>query len=221
MAFGSTIKGGHAMMSLPLVQSDGVLKRAMWLFGLHSVLNDGTFLLGFYLLPQGLMRSSPAVGVGGAVAQAGSFWTQLGLTLLFNLGVMTTIIVLCNLNRVRTVPVGYLIPITLGITGGLISGTNSFAASDLTRYNAWEGLALGLGIGGLEMLAYVLVAAATANLTVYQYRSWWRWSGEWQATQVRRFRDLRLTRSEVVTLGIGVLLFLIAAYRETVFSFAS
>ena len=209
------------MTSLPLGQSDGVLKRAMWLYGLHTVLNNGTYLLGFYLLPQWLMRSSPQVGVGGVVAQADSFWSQLVLTLFFNLGVMVTIIVLCNLNRVRTVPVGYLIPIVLGITGGLISGTNSFAASDLTRYNAWEGLAYGLSIGGLEMMAYVLVVAATANLTVYQYRSWWRWSGEWQATQVRRFRDLRLARAEVLTLAIAVLLFLVAAIKETVFSFTS
>ena len=209
------------MTALAPLSSDGVFKRAMWLYGLHTVLNNGTYLLGFYFLPQGFMRSSPQVGVGGMVAQANSFWSQLVFTLLFNLGVMVAIIVLCNLNRVRTVPVGYLIPIVLGITGGLISGTNSFAASDLTRYNAWEGLALGLSIGGLEMMAYVLVVAATANLTVYQYRSWWRWSGEWQATQVRRFRDLRLTRSEAVTLGIAVLLFLIAAIKETVFSFTS
>ena len=209
------------MTALSPLSSNGVFKRAMWLYGLHTVLNNGTYLLGFYFLPQGVMRGSPQVGVGGMVAQANSFWSQLALTLLFNLGVMVVIIVLCNLNRVRTVPVGYLIPIVLGITGGLISGTNSFAASDLTRYNAWEGLALGLSIGGLEMMAYVLVVAATANLTVYQYRSWWRWSGEWQATQVRRFRDLRLTRAEVLTLAIAVLLFLVAAIKETVFSFTS
>jgi len=201
-------------------QTDDVFKRAMWLYGLHTVLNNGAYLLGFYLLPQGFMRAGPQVAVGGMVAQEGSFWSQLGLTLLFNLVLMCGLAFVLNLNRVKSIPAGYLIPIAMGITGGLISGTNSFAASDLTDYNAWEGLALGLSIGGLEMLAYVLVVAATANLTMYQYRSWWRWSGEWRATKLRRFRDLSLTRSEMLALAVAVLLLLAAAYRETVFSFA-
>lgn len=202
------------------LNTDGVFKRAMWLYGLHSVLNNGAYLLGFNFLPEGFMRGSPQVAVGGLVAQEGSFLGQLGLTLVFNIVLMSGLAVLLNLNRVKGIPAGYLIPISLGIAGGLISGTNSFAASDLTRYNAWEGMELGLGIGGLEMLAYVLVVAATANLTMYQYRSWWRWSGEWKATRVRGFRELRLTRSEALTLALAVLLMVIAAYRETVFSFA-
>jgi hypothetical protein len=199
-------------------QTDGVLKRALWLYGLHTVLNNGTYLLGFYLLLQGFMRAGPQVAVGRIVAQENSFWSQLGLTLLFNLVLMSGLAIVLNLNRVKTVPAGYLIPVVLGITGGLVSGTNSFASSDLTRYNAWEEMALGLSIGGLEMLAYVLVVAATANLTMYQYRSWWRWSGEWKATRVRSFRDLKVTRSEALTLAVAVLLLLAAAYKETALS---
>ena len=38
-----------------------------------------------------------------------------------------------------------------------MSGTNSFAASELKQFNAWDGMALGMGIGGIEMLVYVLV----------------------------------------------------------------
>jgi len=212
-------EGGYTVANFQQPQTDGVGKRAMILYGLHTVLNNGSYLFGFYLLPQGFMRGSPQVAVGGAVAEASAFWSQLVLTVLFNLVLMSGLAVILNLNRVKTLPAGYLIPIVLGITGGLISGTNSFAASDLTRYNAWEGMALGLSIGGLEMLAYVLVVAATANLTVYQYRSWWRWSGEWKPTRVRSFRDLRLTRSEALTLAGAVLLLLAAAYKETAFSF--
>jgi hypothetical protein len=107
------------------------------------------------------------------------------------------------------------------VIGGLISGTNSFAASDLRQFNAWEGMSLGLSIGGLEMLAYVLVAAATANLTMEQYRSWWRWSGEWKPTRIRSLRDLRLTRTEIASIAIAVLLFLTAAYRETIMLWAA
>ena len=202
-------------------QTDSVFKRAMWLYGIHSVLNLGAYLLGFYFLPEGLMRGTPAVAVGGAVAKTGSFWPQLGLTLLWNVGLAAVLVVVLNLTRVKRFPVGYLYPIVMGVFGGLISGTNSFAASDLTHYNAWEGMALGLSIGGLEMLGYVLVAAATANLTMEQYRSWWRWSGEWKPTRIRRFRDLRLTRSEMITLALALLLFLVAAYRETAMFFGA
>jgi hypothetical protein len=208
------------MTSTQNPQTDGVFKRAMWLFGLYTLLNNGLYILGFYFLPEGFMRRSPQVAVGGLVAQAGSFWSELVLTLFFNLVLMSGLVIVLNLNRVKGFPVGYLIPISLGITAGLISGTNSFAASDLTHYNAWEGMALGLSFGGLEMLAYVLVVAATANLTMYQYRSWWRWSGEWKATRVRGFRELRLTRPELLPLGIAGLLLLIASYRETNFALA-
>ena len=166
------------------------------------------------------MRRSPQVAVGGLVAEAGSFWSELGLTLFFNLVLMSGLVIVLNLNRVKGFPVGYLMPISLGITAGLISGTNSFAASDLTLYNAWEGMALGLSIGGLEMFAYILIVAATANLTMYEYRSWWRWSGEWKATRVRSFRELRLTRPEMITLAIAVLLMLAASYREPNFALA-
>ena len=160
------------------------------------------------------MRGSPQVAVG-RVAVTGVFWSEMALTLFFNLGLVVAIAVLCNLNQVRGFPVGYIIPISLGIFTGLISGTNSFSASDLRQYNAWDGMALGLSIGNLEMLAYILIIASTVAFGVYQYRSWWRWSGEWKATKIMNLRDVRLSRAEVFGLISGVLLLVIAAYRET------
>jgi len=191
-----------------------LLARFLWLYGLYALLNNLTYLFGYYFLPEGFMRSSPHVGVGKLVATAESFWLELMLTLVFNFGIALLAFVL-NLNQVNGVPTGYVLPISLAITGGLIAGTNSFAASDLKQYNAWEGMALGQSIGGLEMLAYILVVAATANLAMYQYRSWWRWSGEWGPLKIKRFRDLRLAKLEVVFLVIAILLFLFAAFRET------
>jgi len=167
------------------------------------------------------MRSSPQVAVGGAVAAARSFGAELALTLLFNLVLTSGLIVLLNLTRVRDFPTGYTVPIVLGLVGGLISGTNSFAVSDLRLYNAWEGQALGLSIGGLEMLGYCLVAAATANLSMEVYRSWWRWSGEFKPTRIRTWRDLRLIRSEWLVLVLAVLLILLSAYRETLMAVAA
>jgi hypothetical protein len=193
-----------------------VWKRVLWLYGLYMLLSNAAYLFGYSVLPEGFMRGSPQVAVGRLVAGATSFWSEFGLTLVFNLGLVAVIGLLLNLNQVRGFPMGYILPISLGLVSGLISGTNSFAASDLRAYNAWDGMALGLSIGGVEMLAYILVIAATAGLGVYHYRSWWRWSGEWQPAKLKRLRDVRLSGSEIVCLALGGALLLAAAYRETI-----
>jgi hypothetical protein len=198
-----------------LVQTqDGVFKRILWLYGLYMLLSNTTYLVGYYLLPEGFMRGSPQVSVG-RLAATGTFWSEFALTLLFNLGLVAVISVVLNLNQVKGFPMGYLMPISLGIISGLIPGTNSFAASDLKQLNAWDGMALGISIGGVEMLAYILIIASTVSLGVYQYRSWWRWSGEWKPTKLMNLRDVRLSRSEMLCLTGGILLLIFAAYRET------
>jgi hypothetical protein len=192
-----------------------VFARVLWLYGLYSLLNMFFYLFGYYLLPEGFMRGSPQAAVGEFVASATSFWSEFALTLLFNLGMVVGLSIFLNLNQVRGFPTGYVLPITLGITSGLISGTNSFAASDLKQFNAWDGMALGMSIGGLEMLAYVLVIASTVGFGLYQYPSWTNWKSE----KIRNFRDIRLTRPEIFCLATGIILVIFAAYRETVMAF--
>ena len=195
---------------------ESVFKRILWLYGLYSLLNLASFLGGYFLLPEGFMRSSPYTAIGSFVASASSFWGEFGLTLLFNLGTVFVVCILTNLQQVRRIPVGYVVPVVLGIVSGLISGTNSFASSDLRSFNAWEGMALGMSIGGIEMLAYVIVIAATANIGLYNYESLSQWNGE----KLRSLREIRLSPSEVLCLCIGVLMIVVAAYRETVMAMA-
>ncbi len=102
------------MTSTQHPQTDGVLKRAMCLFDLYTLLNNGMYIIGFYFLPEGFMRRSPQVAVGGLVAEAGSFWSELGLTIFFNLVLMSGLVIVLNLNRVKGFPVGYLMPISWG-----------------------------------------------------------------------------------------------------------
>jgi hypothetical protein len=163
------------------------------------------------------MRGGPQMVAGEIVTKAESFWPQFGLTLLFNLGIFATIAIVANFNQVKGFPTGYLIPIVLAGTQGLIVGTNSFLADNLDRYsNVREAMALGQTIGGLETLGFILVIASTVKYGVYQYRSWWRWSGKWKPTKLMNLRDVRLSRQEIVCLVLGILLLIIAAYRETV-----
>ena len=137
-------------MDTSLIQTqDSVFKRILWLYGLYTLLFNVCFVFSYYLLPEGFMRGSPQTAAGAIVARAESFWPQFGLTLLFNLGIVTTIAVVANFNQVKGLPAGYLIPIALGITGGLIVGSNSFIADNLDRYsNVREAMALGQTIGG-------------------------------------------------------------------------
>ena len=197
--------------------NESVSKRIVWLYGLHTILWNFFFVVSYYLLPEGFMRASPQVAVGRAVTEAHSFLGQFGLTLMFNLGVVALGLVL-NCNQVRGIPAGYLIPVSLGVTSGLILGSNSFAASDLSRLAIRDGLAAGITIGGLEMMGYIFVIAATVKMGVYQYRSWWRWSGEYKPLKAMRFREVRLSRHEVLCFAGGVLLIVLGAYNETVMS---
>jgi hypothetical protein len=204
-------------MNKPLIPAqDSVFKRILWLYGLYTLVFNICFVFAYYYLPEGFMRGSPQTAAGEIVAKSVSFWPQFGLTLLFNLGIMTTIAIVANFNQVRGFPVGYLVPITLAITGGLIVGTNSFVSDNLDRYsNVREAMALGQTVGGLETLGFILVIASTVSYGVYQYRSWWRWGGEWKPAKVMNLRDVRLSRQEILCLILGIVLLIIAAYRET------
>jgi hypothetical protein len=200
------------MNAIQIQPQENVFKRVLWLYGLYSLLNIVSFLSGYYLLPEGFMRGSPYSAIGAFVASATSFWGEFGLTLLFNLGTVIVVCILTNLQQLKGIPIGYIVPIVLGITSGLVSGTNSFAASDLKQFNAWDGMALGMSIGGVEMLAYVLVISATANIGLYNYGSLLQWEGE----KIKNLRDIRLSATETFCLCLGILMIVIAAYRETV-----
>jgi hypothetical protein len=133
---------------------ENVFKRILWLYGLYSLLNLVSFLSGYYLLPEGFMRGSTYSAIGSFVASATSFWGEFGLTLLFNLGIVIVVCILTNLQQLKGIPMGYAVLVVLGIVSGLVSGTNSFSASDLRQFNAWDGMALGMSIGGVEILLH-------------------------------------------------------------------
>lgn len=203
------------MNSLQVQVKDNLFKRILLLYGLYSLLSNAFFLVGYYFLPEGFLRGSPQMGPAEYMAQQTGFWAQFSLTLFFNLGIMGAIIVVLNFNQVKGFPGGYLLPISLGIMSGLVPGTNSFVSSDLSHYSVREGMAMGLSIGGMEMLGYILIIAATVRFGVYQYRSWWRWSNEWKPMKVMNLRDVRLSRQEMLCIVIGVIFLVVAAYRET------
>jgi hypothetical protein len=146
---------------------DGVFKRILLLYGLYSLLTNAAYLLGYYLLPEGFMRGSPGM-TPARVAATGTFWSEFALTFLINLVLVILLSVILNVLQVKGFPLGYLYPIAFAVNTGLVSGTNSFLQSDLRQYNVWDGMALNLSIGGLEMLGCILIIASTVSLGVYQ-----------------------------------------------------
>lgn len=193
---------------------DSVFKRVLLLYGLFMLLSNAAYVLGYYFLPEGFLRGSPMQAGARVVAASGTFWSELALTFLINLGLMIVLSVWLNLFQVRGFPLGYLWPIPLAVQSGVVAGTNSFLQSDLRQFNVRDGMALSLSIGGLEFLAYILVIASTVSIAIFQFSSW----TQLRPTRLKNFRDIRLSRAEVLCLIGGIILLFVAAYRETVLS---
>jgi cytochrome c oxidase subunit IV len=193
---------------------DGVFKRVLLLYGLFMLLSNAAYLLAYYLLPEGFLRGSPVLETARVIASSSTFWSQLALTFLGNLGIVTALSVCVNLFRVKGFSLGYIWPIFLAIQSGVVAGTNSFFQSDLTQINVRYGMAMSLSIGGLEFLAYILIIASTVSLVIYQFSSW----TQLRPTKLKNLRDIRLSRAEVLCLIGGIALLFVAAYRETVLS---
>jgi hypothetical protein len=196
-------------------QSDdrSVAGRILWLYGLYMILHQTLFLVGYYWLPERVLRGSPWFRVGEWVAAGGTFSGQFARTLCTNVGVVCGLGVLLNLQRVKGFPLGYCVPIALGIVSGLILGTNSFAAMELDGIPFLAGTAHGLSVGGAEMLGYVMVIASTVNLGIYRRQTWTSWSE--QFVRVGRLRDVRLRPGEWAALVAGLGLVILGAWRES------
>jgi hypothetical protein len=197
----------------PQARLPAVLSKVLLLYGAYSLCHNVAFLVGYRLLWPGAMKGHPASLIASRVAASPGFWSELAGTLAVNLGVMGSICVLLNLQRVGTTPLGYLVTVFLGLTTGLFLGTNSLAAIDLSGVPFLAGTAAGLSIGGAETLGYVCLIAATARISTHERQTWWRWQEMF--VRVRRLRDVRLSPAEVAVLVLGALLILLAAFRET------
>ncbi|MFB3923498.1 MAG: hypothetical protein ACE145_17385 [Terriglobia bacterium] len=202
------------MSSDAATRGDGVLTRVLLLYGAYNLFHNVAFLVGYRLLQPGALKGRhPVYVIASKVAESPGFWSEFAGTLAMNLLVMGSICILLNLQRVRTIPLGYLVTFFLGVTTGLFLGTNSLAALDLSGVPFLAGTATGLTIGGAETLGYVCLIAATAGISMYQRQTWWRWNEKF--VRVKSLRDIRLSRGELLVLAVGFALIVVAAFRET------
>ncbi|MFQ6135336.1 MAG: hypothetical protein ACE5KU_05945 [Nitrososphaerales archaeon] len=128
-------------------------------------------------------------------------------TLAYNLFMLIVIIGL-NHYRVRSPTFGYLPLYANTVMMGLFAGTNSFSG-DVSTYS-FEGWLLFLQIGFLEFSAYILACVATVDLAMFHAE---KWRGE-RFKKIRGFREIRLSKHELIFLLIAFGLLIIAAFNE-------
>jgi len=201
---------------MPIAQKltqQNVLKRVLWAYGIYIILSLVAFAIGYLLLPEGALRGSAIAIWGEVAAQQTSFWLKFLATIGLNLGIVSLIGIVVNLQRVNGLPAGYVFIFVQGILSGIVAGTNSFVSQVISPYTL-EGWLVALRIGYLEFLGYVCIVAATVGVGLRNYTSWLPWKAK--EIKVKTWRDIRLSRQEIIWLVIGILLILVASYNETV-----
>ena len=163
--------------------------------------------VSFYLLPEGLLRSTNTSRL--LPEYAGSVWAEFLTIFAINLAGCLVIAAFNTLRSIRT-PAGYVIVASVWIQGAITWGTNSLA---IEAGRLGPSLSVLLNRGGIfELTAYVAVAVATREFVIWHQQSGPRWREEFE----RRYspRDWHLSRSEWLVLLAGLFLLGAANFRE-------
>jgi hypothetical protein len=204
---------GHSERSSPLeslgswVNHADPLVRFASLWTLCAVLFTGAWTVGYYLLPEGLLRGASAASA--LPEYAGSVVGEFLTILAWNLGVCLLVVAANTFRSVET-PLGYLVVVVNWVQGGLVWGTGSLAV-ETARFAPSLSTALGRS-GVYELTAYVAVAVAARGVMVWHQRSGPRWREEFE--RVGSPRDWTITRREAAVLLAGLALLAAANYRE-------
>jgi hypothetical protein len=183
-------------------------RRLFTLWALGLLLCLAAWNAGFVLVPEGALRG---VFPGSSVVpDRASPLATLAPILLYNLLFAAGVIVVANLFRVGSFPLGYLPALGHWVLFGLLLGTNSFGVPGTSR------LAPSLGhlvrsSGFIELSAYTFIASATVPLAIYRQESLARF----RAARFRAWAEVRLSGCERLTAITGGLLIVLAAYRES------
>lgn len=202
------MKFGIVFYLRKLLLSERLSKRlfSLWVVGIG--LNMAAWTVGFYLLPEGALQG---IFPGGELISSDGDLGQTILTiLLYNVLIAGGLVLTANLFRVGWLPLGYVPALAHWMLFGLFLGTNSFdMAKEATLVPSLTHL---VGrIGFVEISAYTFIAAASINLFLYRQRSWLDTTTE----KVRAWHQLRLSRCEMIAIGVGVILIVLGAYRES------
>ncbi len=187
---------------------ENVLIRTATLWILCFVLLTVAWFVSFYFLPYGILRG---VFPSAYLPLGNSFLSVFFAIFLFNLLVGCGLSVALNLLSAKSIPLGYLYPLIQVSLFGIFLGTDSFAITHGSKLFPSIITLVG-GAGFYELTSYVLVATATAGFTLWNQTGWLGGS----LVKIRERKELKLSRSELFTITIGVLLLLVAGAIEAI-----
>lgn len=197
---GALRRAGHAEGRLPSVlvrQQVLVRSAALWLAFMGVLWS--VFAVG--------VSTHPEAWTGVTPPEVETGWGVLGYIVAMNATVLLLIVIGNIFVRFGPVTPGLLVLGWQAIAIGWTAGTNSFAEpfSSVAQANAAF-----LRIGLWETTAYVLMCAVTLDKSLNVADSFpaKQWS------EVRRLRDLRFSRAEIVVAAIGLTCLLVAALVE-------
>lgn len=189
-----------------------VAVRILAAWGIGLAILAATWNISYYWLPPGILRGWSVSVASWPRLESGTLGVPaLALRIaLRNAVAGGGATVLASLFTVGRFPLGYLAPWAWFGFYGVLLGTNSFAHPNLAGPLAPTATVAWTRSGIREISAYLLIAAAFANLGIWQQRSWWNWRVE----QVQAWTRLRLSRTELLSLFLALVLLGWSAYVE-------
>ena len=177
------------------------LRRALTASAIALVIWVGAWTLSYLVIGEGALRDVMSARVPDGVLTAGP---SLALTIFqWNLVFGVGAIVVGSLFAIGPISLGYFAPWWWALGYGVALGTNSFVLTVPGKLAPRVDI-LWQHIGAREILAYILVSAALANIHLFRPRRW----HDLTLNRVRALADVRLGVAELgLVAGALVLLF--------------
>lgn len=181
--------------------------RTLAAIGIAAVLWLGAWTLSYFLLSEGVLRNLMSARVPDDVLNAGP---SLAVTIFeWNLVFGVGAIVVGSFFAIGPVSLGYFAPWWWALGYGVALGTNSFVVTVPGKIAPNISI-LWQHIGAPEILAYLLVAAALANIHVWRPRRWYSLG----LKRVRGLTEIHLNAAEFACIGAALTLLFWTAARE-------
>jgi hypothetical protein len=181
--------------------------RTLAAIAIAAVLWVGAWTLSYFLLSEGVLRSLMSARVPDDILRAGP---SLAVTIFeWNLVFGVGAIVVGSLFAIGPISLGYFAPWWWALGYGVALGTNSFVVTVPGKIAPNISI-LWQHIGAPEILSYLLVAAALANIHVWRPRRWY----DLGLRRVRGLAEIHLGATDFACIAIALTLLFWTASRE-------
>ena len=181
--------------------------RTLAAIAVAAILWMSAWTLSYFLLSEGVLRSLMSARVPDDILKAGP---SLAVTIFeWNLVFGVGAIVVGSFFAIGPVSLGYFAPWWWALGYGVALGTNSFVVTVPGKIAPNISI-LWQHIGAPEILAYLLVAAALANIHVWRPRRWY----DFGLRRVRGLAEIHLNAAEFACIGAALTLLFWTASRE-------